>query len=413
MYTKEVKKKPLADTTISALKCPPHLQSDDILDSKILGGGLYLRVTANGNKTWRVRYKDPDTAKWKNAGLGSYPMVKGKLAREKATEFMQSLHDGTNNAKKAKMNKRFKEVALKWFEEESNYKGWSDGTKQRNMGQLINHVFPVMGDRQIARIRPQEWLELFRAIAQKKNSANKNIVETAERTRRHCQSIYDYAITMELATSNPIRNLHKQLETHREKENMAHLSEYELPALLGKIEQIPFDIVKIFFKILTRVFVRPSMLCNAPWAEFNLEKKVWTIPAHRMKKDRPLVIPLADGVIKLLLELKGITGASPFLFPSRDDINKPCTLQRFRKYIAQMGYKGEQTLHGFRHIATTKLSEYTGEDRFKFDERIIHFQLSHKKQGVKGVYNKAQYLHDRFELMNFYCNWIDSITPKP
>lgn len=74
-----------------------------------------------------------------------------------------------------------------------------------------------------------------------------------------------------------------------------------------------------------------------------------------------------------------------------------------------MGYDGKQTLHGFRHIASTKLNNYTDENGNKFDERVIEFALAHSVKGVKGVYNKADYLDDRKKLMQWYSDFLDKL----
>ncbi|MGD4318339.1 hypothetical protein QT621_28065, partial [Xanthomonas citri pv. citri] len=115
-------------------------------------------------------------------------------------------------------------------------------------------------------------------------------------------------------------------------------------------------------------------------------------------------------VIAMLTELKAITGYDEMLFPSRS--NGKDRHARFRQALKRKGYDGKQTLHGFRHIASTKFNNFTDDDGKKFDERVIEFALSHKVAGVKGVYNKAEYLDDRTKLNQWYSDWLDSLVSK-
>lgn len=147
-------------------------------------------------------------------------------------------------------------------------------------------------------------------------------------------------------------------------------------------------------------------MLNGQWSEIDFDKCLWEIPTHRMKKRRTHLVPLSSQVIALLTELKILTGESGVLFPHKAKNSKNAHA-RFRKALKQLGYAGKQDLHGFRHIASTKLNEYS-DNGIKFDERVIEFALAHKVQGVKGTYNKAEYLQDRKALNERYSNFLES-----
>ncbi|KPB37270.1 putative phage integrase [Pseudomonas savastanoi pv. phaseolicola] len=69
----------------------------------------------------------------------------------------------------------------------------------------------------------------------------------------------------------------------------------------------------------------------------------------------------------------------------------------------RLGYEGRQTGHGFRHIASTTLNENG------FEENHVEAQLSHVKDGVAGVYNKAIYLKQRTSMMQWYADYLDEL----
>jgi integrase len=97
-------------------------------------------------------------------------------------------------------------------------------------------------------------------------------------------------------------------------------------------------------------------------------------------------VPLCRQTIEALTELRVLTGAYPLLLPGRSDRTKPRSNTVFLMALRRLGYEGRQTGHGFRHIASTALNEHG------FSADHVEAQLSHKAPGVRGVYNKAQYL---------------------
>lgn len=159
-------------------------------------------------------------------------------------------------------------------------------------------------------------------------------------------------------------------------------------------------------RLLTLLAVRPSELREAHWSEFDFDKKLWTIPIERKgrKKGREHLVPLCRQTIEALTDLRMITGAYPLLFPGRSDRTKPRSDTVFLMALRRLGYEGRQTGHGFRHIASTVLNE----NGFVADH--VEAQLSHKAPGVRGVYNKAQYLPQRTTMMQWYADHLDEIS---
>ena len=159
-------------------------------------------------------------------------------------------------------------------------------------------------------------------------------------------------------------------------------------------------------QLLAMLFCRPTELRGAKWTEFDLEQGLWNIPEERMKKRREHVVPLPKQAIAILNELKTYETTSEYLFPSRSDKSKPKSDTVFIMALRRMGYEGRQTPHGFRHIASTLLNNRG------FDERHIESALAHVKDGVAGVYNKAQYLDDRANMMQWYANYLEEIADQ-
>lgn len=388
----------MSDTTLS------NLESEDKDYRELDGNGLYFFVQKNGNKSWQLRYKKPN-GKWAWLGLGGYPQIGGELARKKAQELIADIGKGENpiitkQERKAKeleeSNATFEALAKEWIDTKQNT--WVADTLTRNRGALEKHVYPIFGKRLFVSIRPIEWMEHLKGIQQEQK-----IYEQVKRIRTMCRDIYDYAKVTGRIDYNPLEGLHKFLESGK-KENMAHVDEKELPPLLRAIDNYPTPDIRIGLKLLTMLFCRPSELREAQWHEFDLNEGLWNIPEERMKKRREHIIPLPTQAVNLLNELKSIRGESEYLFPSRSNPNKPKSDTVFIMALRRLGYEGRQTPHGFRHIASTLLNNKG------FDERHIEAALAHVKDGVAGVYNKAQYLNDRKHLMQWYANHLEQLA---
>ena len=399
MKRSDIKRRPLSDTALVNLA--PEAGAYRELDSS----GLYFRVKPNGQKSWELRYKKPD-GKWSWLGLGGYPEVSGALARQKAAELRADAAEGKNPiaAKKARKaavikatNDTFEALAREWHT--SRLGGWDVGTAKRVLGALERHVFPSLGKRPYVSILSMEWMELLRGLERQ------GILEQMSRVRAYCKDIYDLARVTGRAMNNPLEGVHKFLSSGKAV-NYAHVSQEELPALLRAIQSYPHaKDVQLGLRLLTLMAVRPSELREAHWAEFDFDKQLWTVPIERKgrKKGREHLVPLCNQAISALIELRQITGAYPLLFPGRSDRTKPRSDTVFLMALRRLGYEGRQTGHGFRHIASTILNEHG------FQADHIEAQLSHKAPGVRGIYNKAQYLEQRTTMMQWYADHLDEL----
>lgn len=394
MKRSSIKKRPLSDTTLAGL------EPEDREYREADGGGLYFRVKPNGTKDWQLRYKRP-TGQWSWAGLGGYPEVSGQLARKKALDLLAAAAEGedisavTRQQRMETSSGSFEALAREWLA--TMLPTWDAKTCIRNKGMLENHVFPVMGRRPYTDIYAQDWLALMKSIQQQKG-----LIDQAGRIRSLCKRAYDYAKVLGRIQYNPLDGIEKYLD-HAPVRNMPHVEEKELPDLLRAIASYPNVPVRIGLQLMSLLFCRPSELRLARWSEFDLKHRLWNIPPERTKKRREHLIPLPDQAVALLEQLHQYSGHADYLFLGRDR-DKPLSDMAFTQALRRLGYENRQTPHGFRHIASTLLNNRG------FDERHIEIALAHVKGGVAGVYNKAQYLDDRRQMLQWYADHLDELT---
>ncbi|OPL21839.1 integrase, partial [Pseudomonas aeruginosa] len=115
MKRSDIKRRPLSDTVLSSLE--PEAKE---YREKYGVDRIYLVVSPNGRKRWEMRHKKPD-GKWSWLGLGGYPDVSAKRAREKALEILGMASDGVDPfEKKSRRVDLFRDVAEEWYQRKAD-----------------------------------------------------------------------------------------------------------------------------------------------------------------------------------------------------------------------------------------------------------------------------------------------------
>ena len=126
-------------------------------------------------------------------------------------------------------------------------------------------------------------------------------------------------------------------------------------------------------KLIPHVFVRPGELRHAEWREFDLDKAVWTIPAHKTKMRRIHSVPLSRQALAIIMGIETDARMSPLLFPSLRSAKRPMSENTINAALRRLGYaQDEMTGHGFRATASTLLNEMG-----KWNPDAIERQLAH------------------------------------
>lgn len=156
---------------------------------------------------------------------------------------------------------------------------------------------------------------------------------------------------------------------------------------------------------MAHVFLRSKELRLAKWANVDLEKGIWTIPAANMKKRREHVVPLSRQVKEMLQQLHDWTGHGEYLFASSLSKARVITDMTLLNALRHLGYSSEEMcIHGFRGLASTQLNE------LGFNSDLIETQLAHiDKNRVRSAYNAAQWLKQRSEMMQAWSDYLDKL----
>lgn len=186
------------------------------------------------------------------------------------------------------------------------------------------------------------------------------------------------------------------------KQNMPTLRPEELPKLMRSLVMSNLSVPTrclIEWQLLT--LVRPSEASGARWEEIDLNAKLWTIPAERMKAKREHIVPLSLQALDILEVMKPISAHRTHVFPSRNDPKQPMNSQTANAALKRIGYGGKLVAHGLRSIASTAMNEAG------LNSDVIEAALAHiEKNEVRRAYNRSTYLEKRKKLMSWWGNFI-------
>ncbi|HEM8703418.1 MULTISPECIES: tyrosine-type recombinase/integrase [Enterobacter] len=364
------------------------------------GQGLSLLIEPNGSKSWRFRYRFG--GKPKMISLGVYPTITLADARSRRDDARKLVAEGKNPSEVRKEQKialqtesesSFEMIANEWHQMKSAK--WSQGYASDIMEAFQNDIFPYIGARPVSEIKPLELLNVLRKIEKR------GALEKMRKVRQRCSEVFRYAIATGRAEFNPAANLSSALEVHQSN-HFPFLKADEIPDFLCALDSYTGSrLVQIATKLLMITGVRTIELRAAFWSEFDLDNALWEIPEKRMKMRRAHLVPLSAQALDLLNELKIMTGNYRYVFPGRNDPNKPMSEASINQVIKRIGYAGKVTGHGFRHTLSTILHEKG------YPTAWVEIQLAHTdKNKIRGTYNHAQYIDDRREMMNWYSDYI-------
>ncbi|CAM8439673.1 tyrosine-type recombinase/integrase [Morganella morganii] len=367
------------------------------------GGGLYLEVTAKGSRYWRMKYRFG--GKEKRLAFGVFPTVTLAEAREMRNQAKKVLAAGGDPGEVKKEEKAiqklstgntFEAIAREWHKSKADR--WSLRYRNEIIDTFEKDIFPYIGKRPIAEIKPLELLETLRRMEKR------GALEKMRKVRQRCGEVYRYAIITGRAEYNPAPDLATAL-TPPKKQHFPFLTAEELPYFLKDLASYTGSVItKTATKIILLTAVRTQELRFARWQDIDLEKGIWEIPAEVMKMKRPHVVPLSKQVIELFNSLKPLSGHYELVFIGRNDHRKPISKESVNQVIELLGYKGRLTGHGFRHTMSTILHEKG------YNSAWIETQLAHiDKNAIRGTYNHAQYLDGRREMMQWYADYMDEL----
>jgi integrase len=366
------------------------------------GGGLWLEVSTSGARHWTLRYQINGRARW--MGLGSAGVVTLAHARERARLARLALLDGIDplEARRAqRAEQRRIQAATIIFREaakaviESRESDWS-GEHARQWRVSIAEVDSTLGSFPVAAIDTALVLKAVEPIWRRAQT-------TGNRTRQRIEVVLDWATARGARSGeNPARwdgHLeHLLKDSHKVKHHEA-MPYNAVPGFMGELRTRPGTAARAL-EFLVLCASRSGEVLGARWSEIDIDQKIWTIPAARMKADKDHTVPLATAALKILA---GQSRNSEFVFAAP---RSGRAMERHALADVMKAMERHETVHGFR----SSFSDWAA-DNTAFPQEVRQQALAHAiPNKVEAAYRRGALLEKRRRLMADWATFCAALV---
>jgi len=395
-----------------------------------VGGAKNLRIqkTPSGASSWIFRIEFE--GRRRSLGLGSYPEVDLKTARDIARDLHRQIARGIDiweERLKAKFEAKeqaarrvlFEDLAESYYAKQVEGGFWSNGKHVKQwISTLRTYAFPVIGKLVVEDITKHDVVRVLAPIWSEKH-------ETATRVRQRIETVFKHAIALDIRVSpNPaskdlLNSLLVTPASAKEQMHQPHLPFESVPAFFEHLRESSSVSAKVLeFKILTNT--RNKAAENAMWSEIDLDKKVWNVPRTSNRKSRsPFECALSDTVIGLV---KGLPKSGKYLFPSPYREDMPLAIgcadmidklqkQKFKRtgkfYVDPTeldadGNPRKIVAHGFRSSFRSCMAAKT-----LFNSDTVEKCMQHDGDKLHQAYQRSNLLEVRLDIMNKWAAWCN------
>ncbi|HUA55286.1 MAG TPA: tyrosine-type recombinase/integrase [Candidatus Sulfotelmatobacter sp.] len=383
------------------------------------GGGLYLQITGENARSWIFRFVSPlrrpekPDAPWeRQMGLGPVNDVSLADARVEAAKCRNLLREHLDpiearaERRRATRAEAAKSVTFDWCAEQlinDRKAGWRN---RKHAGQwkatLETYAGPVLGKLPVGAIDTGLVMKVLRPIWTTKP-------ETAGRVRGRIETVLSWATVHGYRQGdNPARwrgHIDQLLPRRSKIQKVKHhaaLPYTEIGAFMSDV-RAKEGIAARALELLILTAARSGEIRNAPWSEFDLTKKLWVIPAARMKAGREHRVPLSSTAVALLEKLKAERDESiDLVFPTSS--GDPLSDAAMKSLLKRMGY-GDFTVHGFRSAFQDWRAEVTHFSRDLGEAALAH---TIGDQTVEA-YERTDFLEKRRPMMEAWARYCDTV----
>ena len=372
--------------------------------------GLYLRSGSNiGTGNFILRFVSPASGKRRDMGLGSYPSIGLAEARRLAGVARVKIAQGIDPISRRDEEKvstdeepkfpDFRDAALRVHADlAAGYRNAKHSAQWINT--LITYAFPFIGDRQVNGLTTADFADLLRPIWLEK-------AETAGRVKQRCDRVMTWCIAHRFAMTNPVSAVDALLPKQPGKrERVQHhpaIPWRALPKSLSMLSGSPTaGRDALFFLLFTAA--RSGEVRGAKWEEFDLDRRVWSVPAVRMKAKMIHRVPLSVQACAVLSRRLQFKTVDPWVFSSQG--SKPLSDMTLTKILRTARISSDTegriaTAHGLRSSFRDWASE-NGHARNLAERALAH--TIHNP--TEAAYHRTDQLDQRVKLMQEWANYL-------
>ena len=359
------------------------------------GQGLYLDVRPTGSRGWiqRLTIRGRRT----ELGLGGYPLVSLKEAREKAFANRKLARDDGDplaEQRRAESTPTFAEAARQVWNQLRP--GWrSPEHAQLWLSSLERYAFPRIGEMPVSKVTSADLIGILAPIWHDKAS-------TAQKLRQRIRAVMEWTVAMDLRPDNPCDRIGPVLGAQgKVVRHMRALPHGEVASAIEKVRASNSGpVVKLAFEFVVLTGTRSGEVRGAVWTEIDREEGVWTIPAPRTKGNREHRVPLSRRALDILDEARALGRGGMLVFPSVR--GRPLGITAMSRLLGKL--KIAAVPHGFRSSFRDWAAEETDHPREVAEAALAHVV----RNPIEAAYRRSDLFERRRGLMDDWEAYLTS-----
>ena len=383
----------------------------DVMDTDVPGFGV--RVSEVGQKTFILITRYPGSSNPTRRALGEYPALSLEKARGRAREWRELIRKGVDpkaeedRLRRQELRKQratFASVAEEFIERHVKGQRKARDTEREIRKELIAQ----WGERPITSIAREDVVTLVDAITKRPAPYFAYIILS------HTRSLFNWAINRGAygLEASPCDRIKPTTLIGPKEPRQRVLSDSELAAVWLGSEAMGYPFGPLY-QLLMLTAARKSEVSDARWNEFDLKKKIWTVPPERFKSNASHLVPLSDAAVAIIEALPRFTNGD-HLFTTTYG-KKPISgfskgKARLDKLVAEkLGHSPPAwVIHDIRRTVRTRLAS------LRVSDLIAEMVIGHGRKGIQRVYDQHTYEDEMRDALKQWATRLRSIvTPPP
>jgi integrase len=398
----------LTDLFVERVK-PPARDRIEYFDAAF--GGLALRVTATGHKSWSLYYRIH--GRLRRFTMGSYPSIKPAQARREAAVALESARQGTDPSEEKRIRRQSPAAEVDTFG--ALVKDYLDRAR-RNMASSTyremkrafeRDTFPVWRDRTLASLTRVDINKVIDGIGARGAEVQAN------RMLGMLRALFNWAVERGRLSESPVAGMKPPT---RERARDRALTDDEVRWLWQACEALEWPFGPVV-KLLLLTAQRRDEVAGMEWSEIDIEKGIWRMPREKAKNNRAHEVQLSAAAIEVLNSIPRVGHGLVFTSTGRTPVSGFSRAKR-RLDAAMLAAKRQELgaecdaiphwiLHDLRRTSTT------GMARLNFPPHVVDKVLNHTSgtiRGVAAVYNRFEYLDERREALEAWGQYLRKLV---
>jgi integrase len=404
-----MKKHRLTDRKLNSLKAGATGGATryEVMDLDVPGFGV--RVSETGRRTFILIARYPGSSNPTRRALGEYPAISLEKARTRARAWRDLIDQG--------IDPKVHEASLRREEirkQETTFGAVAEDFLERHVSgqrrgkdtarEIRNELISQWGDRPIADLTRQDVVDVIDAIARRPAPYLAHVV------LGHIRSLFNWAInrgTYGLEAS-PCDRLKPRALIGAKQPRQRILSDAEIAALWNASERIGYPYGPLY-RMLLLTGARKSEVSDARWREFDLKKKIWTVPPERFKSNATHLVPLSDRAVAILESLPRFTMGDS-LFSTTFGATPVAGFSKAKDRLDKQMPPGVSpwVIHDIRRTVRTRLAS------LRVPDMVAEMVIGHGRKGLQRVYDQHTYEAEMREALELWAARLrDIVTPPP